>query len=214
MYFMMKKIGLIGYGELGQQFQHLIQQSDNNAHFYYFDDVAFKNGVKNVFPFKSYSDDQFSDLEFLVGLGYKNLVKKGEIIEDLIRNKRSLFTFIHPTAFVDNTSKIDMGTVIYPNVTIDKNVHIGNGCVLNLSVTIAHDTKIGDCSFLAPSVTISSFVKVCKFVFIGTGVCVTNKVLIDDYAMVGIGSVITKNIEKNQIVIGNPQKVVNKFILL
>jgi sugar O-acyltransferase (sialic acid O-acetyltransferase NeuD family) len=209
----MEKIGLIGYGELGQQFEHMIQQSYINVQFYYFDDIALNNVIKKAFSFDSYLDNQFSDLEFLVGLGYKNLEKKKEIIDSLIKNKRNLYTFIHPTAFIDTTAKIDKGTVIYPHVVIDKDVNIGIGCVLNLSVTIAHNCKIGDCSFLAPSVTLSGFVKIGSLVFIGTGACVTNKITIENNAIVGIGSVITKNIEKNQSVIGNPQKVVKEITL-
>lgn len=209
----MKKIAILGYGELGKQFEHLISCSIKNVKFIYFDDLAYHAKVKNSFPFDSFLEDKFSDFNFLIGLGYKHLQTKKKLIDILESRKRNIFTFIHPSAFVDQNATIGCGSVLYPNVTIDKNVHIGKGCLLNLSVTISHDTIINDCCFLAPSVTISGFVSIGKEVFLGTAVCVANGVEIKDFVVVGIGSVITKNIEQNQFVIGNPQKVVKKISL-
>jgi sugar O-acyltransferase (sialic acid O-acetyltransferase NeuD family) len=210
----MKKIGLIGYGELGRQFEHLISGLSDNISFVYFDDQAKKIEAKNSHPFNNFLNDEFKDFEFLIGLGYKHLKKKKEIIDILIGKKRKLFTFIHPTAIIDNTAKIEEGTFIYPNVTVDKNVRIGKGCLLNLSVTISHDSVIEECCYLSPSVTLSGFVVIGGMVFLGTGVNVANNIKINSSAIVGIGSVITKNIEPNQIVIGNPQRIIKKIRLV
>ncbi len=210
----MKKIGLIGYGELGRQFEHLISGLYYDVSFIYFDDYLEKSEVKNYYPFNNFLDEEFKDIDFLVGLGYKHLVKKKEIIEILIENKRRMLTFIHPTAIIDNTAFIGEGTVIYPNVTIDKNVKIGKGCLLNLSVTVSHDSTIEDCCYLSPSVTLSGFVAIGEKVFLGTGVNVANNIIIKSSAIVGIGSVITKNIENKKIVIGNPQREIKKIKLI
>jgi sugar O-acyltransferase (sialic acid O-acetyltransferase NeuD family) len=210
----MNIIGLIGYGELGKQFEHLISELSLNNGFLYFDDNAKENGIINSQPFDKFLDNEFKDIEFLIGLGYKHLKLKKEIIDILIDRKRKLFTFIHPTAIIDNTAKIDKGTFIYPNVTIDKNVRIGKGCLLNLSVTVSHDSNIEDCCYLSPSVTLSGFVTIGQNVFLGTGVSVANNIIINASSIVGIGSVITKNIEQNSVVIGNPQRIVKKINLI
>lgn len=210
----MKKIGLIGYGELGRQFEHLISGLPYDISIIYFDDNAKKSGVKNSHSFDSFLKDEFKEFEFLIGLGYKHLKKKKEIIDTLSYRGRKLFTFIHPTAIIDITAKIDEGTIIYPNVTIDKNVRVGKGCLLNLSVTISHDSVLEDCCYLSPSVTLSGFVNIGEMVFLGTGVSVANNVIINSSAIVGIGSVITKNIEQNHIVIGNPQRTIKKINLI
>jgi sugar O-acyltransferase (sialic acid O-acetyltransferase NeuD family) len=210
----MKKIGLIGYGELGKQFEHLISELSLNDSFIYFDDRAKEDKIENSQPFDKFLDNEFKDIEFLIGLGYKHLKLKKEIIDILTDRKRKIFTFIHPTAIIDRTAKIDKGTVIYPNVTIDKNVRIGKGCLLNLSVTVSHDSIIEDCCYLSPSVTLSGFVTICQNVFLGTGVNVANDITINSSSIVGIGSVITKNIEQNSFVIGNPQRTVKKINLV
>jgi sugar O-acyltransferase (sialic acid O-acetyltransferase NeuD family) len=210
---MMKKIALIGYGELGKQFENLISELPYDISITYFDDLAKENNVKNSYPFNSYLHDEFRNFEFLIGLGYKHLKKKKKIIDNLVERKRKLFTFVHSTAIIDKTAKIEEGTVIYPNVTIDKNVKIGKGCLLNLSVTVSHDSVINDCCYLSPSVTISGFVMIGEMVFLGTGVNVANNIKIDSSAIVGIGSTITRNIESGQIVIGNPQRVIKSINL-
>jgi acetyltransferase EpsM len=210
----MRIIGLIGYGNLGLQIESLVLSTSSNYKFIYFDDIAHKQKIKNAFPFNRFLDDQFGDVHFIVALGYKHLERKKTIIENLILNKRNLFTYINPGAIINKSAIIDVGTIIYPNVTIDKNVSIGKGCLLHLSVTISHDTFIDDCCFLAPSVTLSGFVSIGKMVFIGTGVCVANNIIIQDSAIIGIGSVITKNVEQKQCVIGNPQKIVKKIDMI
>ncbi|MCK5136188.1 MAG: acetyltransferase [Bacteroidales bacterium] len=209
----MRIIGIVGYGELGQQIEYFIKSTIEDTKFIYFDDLVYKIGAKDFYSFSSFLDSKFSEIEFIVGLGYQHLKKKKEVIYNLIENKRRLFTFVHPTAIVDASSIIDVGTVIYPNVVIDKKVQIGKGCLLNLSVTIAHDSIIDDCCFLAPSVTLSGSVRLGSMVFIGTGVNVANGVNIGSSVICGIGSVITKNIGEGQSVIGNPQKTVRKIRL-
>lgn len=207
----MKKIGLIGYGELGLQIEHMLNDSGADLDFVYFDDNAVTKGIGNSHPFNSFLDSEFQSLEFLIGLGYKHLLRKKQIIDALTGNQRKLLTFIHPTSIIDPTAEIGEGSVIYPNVTIDKNVRIGKGCLLNLSVTIAHNSVLNDCCYLSPSVTLSGFVSVGSCVFIGTSACVANNLTIEDSVIVGIGSVITKSVGRDQFVIGNPQRIVNKI---
>lgn len=210
----MKNIGIIGYGVLGKQLENFISQIEKSCCFYYFDDNAFQTGINNSRPFNSFLDLEYENFYFLVGLGYKHLQLKSEIIDSLLINKRKLQTFIHPTAIIDRSVIIEDGTVIYPNVTIDKNVHIGNGCIVNLSCTIAHDTILDSCCFLGPSVTISGFVEVGKMVFVGTGSCIANGISIKRNSIIGIGTVVTKDISEYENVIGNPQKKVNKINLI
>jgi len=209
----MKKIGLIGYGELGRQFEHLIG-STSDVSFIYFDDIAEHSGIRNSYPFNSFTEDKFKNCEFLIALGYKHLSEKKAIIDILVDKGRRLYTFIHPSAIIDSTSKIENGVVIYPNVTIDKNVCIGKGCLLNLSVTVSHDSVIGDCCYISPSVTLSGFVSIGEMVFLGTGVVVANNIKINSSSIIGIGSVITKNIETGQTVMGNPQKTITNLKLI
>ena len=209
----MKTIGIVGYGELGRQIESFLTASKNDFDFIFFDDAGFEKGTSNISPFSDLLDSRFSQIEYVICLGYQHLQMKRSIVNKLIENNRRLFSYIHPTAIIDSSSVIGEGTIVYPNVVLDKNVTIGKGCLLNLSVTIAHDSIIGDCCFLAPSVTLSGFVQLGSMVFLGTGVNIANGIIIDDSVVCGIGTVVTRNIPQGQFVIGNPQRTVKNIIL-
>jgi sugar O-acyltransferase (sialic acid O-acetyltransferase NeuD family) len=210
-----KKIALIGYGNLGIQIHHmLIQNQYKDCEFVYFDDIIYKNKDRNSFPFNQYISDKFDDCEFIVCLGYKWLRLKNEIITQLKEKKRRLLTFIHPTSFINPTAMIGDGVIIYPKCNVDYKVTIGDGCLLNNSCTVSHETNLDSCCFIAPGVVISGFVKIGENVFIGSGSVISNNILIEENCIIGIGSLITKNVAKNNSVIGNPQKVLQKRLEL
>lgn len=210
-----KVIGLIAYGELGIQVeQMLIQNGYNNFQFVYFDDIAAKNKVNNSFPFNSYVQSNFNDINFIVCLGYKHLELKCKIVKELKADGRKLITFIHPASFVNPTATIGDGVIIYPKCNIDYKVKIGDACVLNNSCIISHETTINQCCYLSPGVITSGFVNIGEKVFIGSGTIISNNIKIEENSIIGIGSVITKDVLKNSSVIGNPQRVLSKKIIL
>lgn len=206
----MKRIGLIGYGALGKQIENLVKSIYQDADFFYFDD---NTSIKNSFAFSEYTSSRFSDVVFIVALGYKHFNTKKTIVNDLINRKRRLLTFIHPSSIIDKSVQVDVGTIIYPNVTIDEGVKIGKACILYTSTTISHDCSVGDCSYLSPSVTLSGYTSVGHSVFLGTGVCVANNLIIGNNVVAGIGTVISKNIGDSKCVIGNPMRVVSNICL-
>lgn len=199
-------IGIIGYGELGKQFENLIKLEFPNYNFIYFDDCAFNNNLKNSYKFSDYLNVKFVKVIFLVALGYRHLDLKYKIINELACNKKKLLSFIHKTAIIDPSVIIEEGTVIYPNVVLDKNVYINKGCVLNLSVTVAHDTTIGQACFLAPSVTVSGFSKIGNKCFIGTNATIIDNISIVDDVFLGAASLVIKNITENGKYYGAPIK--------
>jgi len=209
---MKKKIGIIGYGTLGQHIENfLIEEfSKEFLEIYYFDDNFYKTGNKNVFRFIDYYDTKFKELDFYIGLGYNNLLMRKEICEQLINNKFKIPSFIHKTAYINSTAKIADGVIIYPLCNIDHLASIDTGVVLNNSSIISHNSFVGSCTYLAPAVVLSGNVSVGKLCFIGTGSVVANKVKIGNNVVVGIGSNITKDIKPNVAVIGNPFRIINK----
>jgi sugar O-acyltransferase (sialic acid O-acetyltransferase NeuD family) len=203
------KIGLIGYGELGKQFEHFIAQSFSSYQFIYFDDIANTNKINNAKPFKDYLNPEYKEVFFLIALGYKYLETKNNILEELIKNKRKQYTFIHKTAIIDSTARIGSGTVIYPNVVIDKNVRIGQSVVLNLSVNVAHDSEINDSCFIGPAAVMNGFSKIGTRCFIGSNSTIIDNLSIADDVKIGAGSVVTNNITERGVYFGVPARKKN-----
>jgi len=209
---MKKKIGIIGYGQLGHQIETFIneEQGHDFVDFHYFDDISHGKGHNKAFPFKDFDKNRFKDFDFYIGLGYNYLPLRMDICNKLLQNKRILKSFIHKTSYINPSAKIGHGVLIYPMCNLDQDVIIEDGVIVNNSVTLSHDTFIDKCTFISPGATIAGRVKVGKFCFIGTGTLISNYVTIGNNVKIGIGSIVTKDIKENLCVIGNPMKILEK----
>ncbi|HKC69009.1 MAG TPA: acetyltransferase [Bacteroidia bacterium] len=206
---MKKKVSIIGFGELGQQFYGFLNDSEDND-FVFFDDIAKQNNLHGAYSFYDYQKPEFKDASFYVALGYRNLQIKGEIINELKTLKKKIPNYIHPSCFVNNSAKLSDASFIYPMCNLDKNVQIGCGTLLNNSVVISHDTVVGNCCYLSPGVIVSGNVVIGNYTFIGSGSIISNNISIGNNVTIGIGTVVTKNVPDNSNVIGNPMKIVTK----
>lgn len=215
----MRRIALIGYGELGKQILAFAKAIYNVEEVIAFDDVQFKNrhdksGEVVFYPFSYYTKDQFKGYSFFICLGYKHLITKKSVLEWLIKHNYDLPTLIHPTSFINETAEIGKAVYIYPMSNIDKGVTLGNGVLLNNSVVVSHDTNVGECSYLSPGVTTSGLVEIGECTFIGTGVVISNGITIGKNVIVGLGAVVTDNLLDGSSAIGNPVKTLNKKLNL
>jgi sugar O-acyltransferase (sialic acid O-acetyltransferase NeuD family) len=202
-----KPVAFVGYGELGQQVHLLAAPSLSGREIRYFDDNRNREGHPNSFPFGDFKNQEHSDCEFFVCIGYKHLAKKRELVAGLLQDGRVVASVVHPSAHVAPQAKLGCGVFVYPLCNIDKGVVIGSGTLINNSVVVSHDSRIGDGSYLAPGVVVSGNVTIGEECFIGAGAVIANGVTIGDYAIVGIGSVITKSVLAGSSVIGNPARV-------
>lgn len=215
----MKRVALIGYGELGKQILALAKAIYNVEEVIAFDDVQFKNWDNEseeivYYPFSYYKKDQFKEYSFFICLGYKHLVVKKSILDWLINHNYDLPALIHPTSFINQTAKVGKAVYIYPMCNIDKGVNLDNGVLLNNSVVVSHDTNVGKCSYLSPGVITSGLVKIGECTFIGTGVIVSNGITIGKNVIVGLGTVVTKNLIDGSSSIGNPIKTLSRKLNL
>jgi len=208
------KIAFIGYGELGRQIHALIRQTGAAPEVIFFDDVLCQQKQANAFPFKTYEEELYKEYSFIISLGYKQLPAKKKVIEKLDGLGRSLYSFIHPSCFVNPSAIVEDGVVVYPMCNIDQEVKIGKGVLLNNSVTISHNAVIESCCYLSPGVVVSGNVAIGENTFIGAGATVANNITIGKNVIIGIGTVVTQDIADNSSVIGNPMKFVNRLHLV
>jgi sugar O-acyltransferase (sialic acid O-acetyltransferase NeuD family) len=206
------KIGFIGFGELGTQIQLFVQQHNSNVEIYYFDDSL--TDIVNLYKFEDYKKEALLiDKKIVIALGYKHLQLKKNLFDYLIEKSTDLFTFKHPTCFINQTAIIKDGVILYPFCNIDKEVIIETGVIVNNSVTISHNSTIQTCSYISPGVIISGNVIIGECCFIGASVVIANNITIGNNVVIGIGTVVTKNIPDNSFVIGNPMRFVNNLVI-
>ena len=111
---------------------------------------------------------------------------------------------IHPSAVVDETSRIGNGSQILAHATVAADSTIGAGCIVNHGAIVDHECEIGDGTHIAPSGTLCGLVQLGRNVFIGAGATVLPRLKVADGAVIGAGSLVTKSVQRDTIIAGNP----------
>jgi sugar O-acyltransferase (sialic acid O-acetyltransferase NeuD family) len=207
----MNNIAIIGFGVLGIQIFNFLKEANGVKKAIAFDDHAQSYpGVDAIFPFERYTEPEFDDFAFYLGIGYKHLSARNGIISELKGRKRSVPSFIHHTSYISPYSRIGEGCILFPKCNIDQNVILEDGNILHNSTVISHDCIIGKCNYFSPSVTVCGNVNAGPENFFGAGSVISNGVVIANASRIGVGSCITKNVGSGDSVIGNPQKFLQK----
>lgn len=199
------KIGLIGFGSVGKQlYNTLLENNYSENQIYIFADDIECDESKRRYTFNDFKQEKFRSLHFIPTLGYLSKNLKFQILNYLLENKYTIFSFIHPTAFVSKNAKIGRGVIIYPMCNIDQGVTVDDGTILLNSSIVAHDTYIGKCTYLAPGVCLSGLIHVGDLCFIGTSATLANNIKVGNNSTIAMGTCLTKDIDENSFVIGNP----------
>jgi len=135
--------------------------------------------------------------------GEREFVK---LFYDLGLTPEKLVTFTHPTAYIAPDVKIEKGVVIMPYVMISSHATIGLNTLVMSGVTIGHNTNIGIFNHIASQAVVGAHIKTEIGVNIGLNSTILEHILIGKYATLGMGGVLTKNINENEIWVGNPAK--------
>jgi acetyltransferase-like isoleucine patch superfamily enzyme len=206
----MKGIGVIGCGSLGKQLPGLLGATIAWDKMVFFDDVLCAQHAENCFPFESFLDPRFADYDFYLGLGYRHLSRKSEILHQLQAANRSAPSFVHPSCYLHPTCRIGDSCLIYPRCNIGHETELACGVLLDNSVVVSHNSYVGEATYCAPAVVLSGHTTVGNGTFLGTGTLVANNRRIGHQARVGIGTVVTQDIPDGASAIGNPMRILRK----
>ncbi|MCL6294675.1 acetyltransferase [Jejuia spongiicola] len=209
----MKKLAIIGSGDLGQQIAYQATTDNQFNVVGFFDDFTEKDSVvsgKKILGKLSEVQNAFSNKifdEIIIGIGYKHLDFREKIFNTL--NKKIPFaTFIHSSCFVDASCKIGNGVCVFPGSVLDQKVIIKDNVFINVGSIIAHDSKIENHTFISPSVAIAGFVSIGKRCNIGINSTLIDNISIVDDVQIGGGTVVVKSIEKSGLYVGNPSRFI------
>ncbi len=208
----MKPLIIVGAGGHGQEVVWLAQRC-NRIIRGFLDDTVDKLGksylgVQVLGPIDHY--EQYLDCEFIVAIG--NCRYRSKLVNKLKSNSNVSFaTLIDPQSIVGIESSIGAGSMICAGSTITVDVVIGCHCIVNVNTSISHGCKIGDFSTIAPNASISGNVVIEDEVEIGANAVIKQKIIVRKRALIGMGAVVVKNVDPNNVVIGNPAKLLKKI---
>ncbi|WPU95790.1 acetyltransferase [Mucilaginibacter sabulilitoris] len=209
----MKKLAIIGSGDLGQQIAYYAVQDRQFKIEGFFDDLKNTDNLVNQIPVLGGIKDIFSVFEqgrfdeLLIGIGYKHMALRS----DLYTRFQNIIPFarlIHSSCSIDQSSIIKEGVVIYPGCIIDHHVTIEPNVLINIGCCIAHDTQIGMNSFLSPRVAVAGFVSIGPNCILGINATIIDNIRIAKQTQIGGGAVVIKHIEASGLYVGNPVKFI------
>lgn len=207
----MKRLGIIGAGDLGVQLAHLARQTGKYEPVAFFDDRCDAGTLIAGIPvhggLATLEDTATlpSFDELIVAIGYRHLDFRQELFERL-RARFRFATLVHPNAFVDSTCVIGEGAVVYAGCVLDMNAEIGCNTLLNVGCVVAHDTKVGAGCFLSPAVKIAGFVQLDPSVSLGIGTTVIDNVRIGSGVRTGAGAVVINDLHEPGLYVGVPAR--------
>lgn len=149
---------------------------------------------------------QNKDVFSFIGIGDNFLREK------IYTNIPSTFiNLIHSKSIVSPTVtfKDNQNILINAGVVVNAFARIGKGVILNTSSIIEHECVIGDFTHIAPGAVLAGNVTVDERTFIGANVVIKQGIHIGKNAIIGAGAVVIRDVLDNEIVAGNPSKVIN-----
>lgn len=212
----MKRVLIIGAGDLGQQIAHYVSESTEHTIVGYVDDWANAGDIRRGYPVLGCVEDtemlyhQGVFDELLIGIGYKHFEARKQIF-DKYKSIIPFATYLHPSSHIDSTSRIGSGVVVLPGCVVDyeavlqDNLFVYSGCVMG------HNTQIGAHSIISLSVTMGGFSQVGDMCFLGIKTCISDNVVIANHTFLGAGSNVIKDIsEENGVYVGNPARYIRE----
>lgn len=207
----MKKLAIIGSGDLGEQIAWHARNDNHYSVVGFFDDFAEQGTARHGLPVLGKVSDVLTSFkeglfdELLVAIGYKHFEQRKNIFDTLV-GEVPFGKLIHSSSYVDPSAKVGRGVVVYPGCVIDMKAQLEDNVLLNAGVVIAHDTTIGAHSFLSPAVKVAGFVRVGNCVSLGIGTCVVDNLLIGDFVRTGAGAVVAESLINPGLYLGVPAR--------
>ena len=206
----MKRLAIIGAGELGQQISHMATSDKKYDIIGYFDDFQ-NNALISNYPILGKIDDVYDAFlknEFdcvLLGIGYKNMQFRKTIFEK-ISKEIPFGKLIHSTSYIDPEAVISDGVIIFPGCIIDQYVEIKENVLMQLGCNIAHNTIICEHSYLSPSISLAGYVTIEECCNIGINTIIIDHITLGANVQTGGGTVVINNISEAGIYVGNPAR--------
>lgn len=116
-------------------------------------------------------------------------------------------SIISPKSTISPSAIIGEGVFIQSGVNISSNVKIGNFIRINVNANVMHDCDVEDFTTIAPNAVLLGKVRIGELTYIGSNSTILPNLFIGKKATIGAGALITKNVDDNNVMVGNPGRV-------
>ena len=121
-------------------------------------------------------------------------------------------TIISDHSIIDKTSNVGWGFLALPGSMLHCFSKVGDSVILNANSSIDHECILGNGVNIMPSAAIAGTVKIGNYVSVGTNATILPGLTIGDGAYIGAGAVVNRDVEEDEIVVGNPARFLMKNV--
>lgn len=176
--------------------------------------VPIYHGQKGFLDWKKSGARVTEEIYGLVAIGGARGKDRLEIQRFFAEHKITLFTAVHPRAFVAQDATLGVGCQILANAAVSSEASLGEACIVNTSASVDHNCVLGNGVHIGPGAILAGNVLIGEYSFVGAGAIILPRIEIGRNVVVGAGAVVTKNVKDDLTVVGNPAKLFSKNILL
>lgn len=146
--------------------------------------------------------------DYFICIGHNGIRRK--VVQQLESHLGNPINAIHPSAVISASVEMNHGIMISANATINPLVRLGEGVICNTSSSIDHECIIEDYAHVGPGAVLCGNVTVGAGTFVGANAVIKQGVKIGKNVTIGAGTVVIRDIPDNVIVVGNPQRLLQK----
>ena len=143
--------------------------------------------------------------------GLDTIYRNSSILDNQGIKKISPLEVISKHAYFADKKLLGKGIQLFPNSVVQTGAKVGDYSILNTGSILEHDSEVGNGVHIMPGAAIGGNVIISNYVTIGMNATVMPKIIIEEGAYIGAGAVVNKDVKKNEVVAGNPAKVLKKI---
>ena len=147
-----------------------------------------------------------SGIEYIIASDCPDTREKA--FQCLKEKKLQIATLIHPENYISEDTKIGMGCILHRGVIVYYDSSIGENTVMKEYTSFSHDSEIGNHCVLMEKCTTGGYSHFGNKVCFYPGVVAKDELTIGDGVCAHSAAAIMKDVESNQIVMGNPARII------
>jgi sugar O-acyltransferase (sialic acid O-acetyltransferase NeuD family) len=213
----MRKIAMIGSGQLSERLAHYFDSTGFGETVGMFDDSEPEGKLKNGFPvlgdidavpefFKKRAFD-----EVAIAVGYRHLRFRHSVYEFLKSHRIPLATFIHPSSHVEKTASVGEGAIVLVRCVLDMNCRLAENVFMSSMGFASHDVLVGAHTYLGPGINLAGGTTVGQRCFLGIGTTTIDGIEIGSDVQSAAGAVVIRDVPAGCLVAGVPAVVKKNF---
>ena len=195
----MKKLALLGAGDLGDQIMEYVKETGMYEIVGFFDDNEALGNMHRGLPIfgkintvENYYKQGYFDYVFIT-IGYRWFDTRERIYKEL-KGKVPFANIISPLAVVKKGAKLGEGIMISDQVYVSHTANIEDDVCITLRSVVNHGCVVKKHTFFSTNVVLAGNVTIGEKCFVGVGSVLSDGITVCDNVWLSPGSIVIKNI--------------------